>query len=80
MIRRIFVTALGGVVGFVLPSILIPHHYFIGWRALALSITGCSSLALTVSERLRLIPTEEKVEEDLQPISIFAGGDRESRS
>jgi len=81
VIRRIFVTAFGAVGGVALRVALAPPR-FIGWRILLACAIGGSTLALAVFEKLRIIPTQEQVDKQQRPISIFShdNEDRESRS
>ncbi|HXB74497.1 MAG TPA: hypothetical protein VNY05_40050 [Candidatus Acidoferrales bacterium] len=86
MVRRILVAGLGGFGGLVLWYVLCSH---LGWgdkaiqpemRGLILCVGVCGFLAMTLGEEFRIIPTQEQVDKELKPFSIFSTDDQDPES
>jgi hypothetical protein len=91
VIRRILVVGLGGVAGLVLwYSVIWPlmcHLFSIGAERAATRIglygmigcvVGCGVLTMMVGEKIRIIPTQEQVDNKSRPVSLFSTTDQQS--
>lgn len=85
MIRRTLLMGLGGFAGLVLWYFLlapadIQRHARFAEYSLALCVLGCGILTMTICEKLRIIPTQEQLDHQSRPISLFSADNQDPKS
>lgn len=78
VVRRIFLTGIGGMAGGVLWVVFsqnVIHTIVWSWKGLLLSILSSATVVVTVGEKLRIVPTQEQLDRQSRPISIFPKDD-----
>jgi len=80
LIRRILIAGCGGIAGIVLWYFLLSPLLAVrsdranrlGLYGLVGCVVGCGVLVMVLGEKLRLIPSQEQVDQKMKPVSLFS--------